>query len=1100
MKHRTSISAFTSLLLLLGLILPAATLAKDPVPPGSVVSSSGRVLPPLPPDTLQPTIHAEMLAEESTLSFAFESGGSPTIALGGDGKPASSERVSAGSLSAQSLPNGLRKEVFGFLPYWMLSDTALADLNYNLLSTIAYFSVGANKNGDLVVGSAVSPSTGWAGWTSSRMTQVINQAHTSGVRVVLTVTMMAWDSTSAANQATLLTTPAKRARLIGQIVDAVGRRSADGVNLDFEPLATSLRGPYVAFVKELKAGLVAAGVGDYLTVSVMASAATWATGYDIPGLTAADAADALFVMGYDYNWSGSSRAGGVAPVQSPYTIDVDGTMRDFLAEASGAKLIWGVPYYGRTWPTTTNKLNAQTVGGGSKAYYYTGHLAQANQYGRRWDDVGKVPWYRYWDGAAGNWVEGYYDDVESLGVKYDLINARGLAGTGMWTLLMDQGADELWRLLADKFVDDSAPPVGGITLLPEVVDGQSVEVSWNAIDYASGVRDYTVQVRRVGGSWETWLSGTKATSAWYTASPGTYEFRVRAVDWKGNAQAWVSVPAAPASVAPDAFATVVTPTLYVRSGPGTGYGIVTSAANGDHVFVLDGPTSANGYDWYRVQYGFAEWPAAGYPHIGWMAAASGATPYLAPARPPTITTVDPAVTVLSATTRFSPNGDGKRDSANVKYSLSAPADSVVVDVLDSHGSAVRTMDLGAQSAGNHRHIWDGRTGGGTWVAEGTYLLRVTATVSGTAHVAPAMEPSASVLAKYGTRADVTPPTIRAVDPIAGARMVSAGNAVRLTFSEPVKGAGSSNVQLRLGDGTVLPASIVAQQRGRKLIVQPDAPLPAATRVKVWIGHGAHDRVGNPLAATSWSFVTAPGVGYRPTRRVVVKAGAHTAFRIAGGGALSDGITGFFGSTSGAKVSHRGRLPNLPGRWLYVADGAFADHWLRESPRDHLKGVSERTSLPASTRITVRPGTQTGYRFDSSGAVTATRRATLGAVSGANVDARAIINGRVYLAVVNGIWAGYWLPETPLAFMRGKVDRIGLASLPRLDFAAGTYTGYRYSSSGAVTGTVTATLPRASGANAKAWAIINGIPHFRILNGIWADTWVPETAGITLHAG
>ena len=121
-------------------------------------------------------------------------------------------------------------------------------------------------------------------------------------------------------------------------------------------------------------------MGDYLTVCVMAGAATWATGYDVAGLTAAGAADGLFVMGYDFHWSGSSRAGGVAPIQSPYTMDVAGAMADFLNETSAAKLIWGVPYYGRTWPTSSSALNATTLGGGSKSYTYTGHLAQAAQY------------------------------------------------------------------------------------------------------------------------------------------------------------------------------------------------------------------------------------------------------------------------------------------------------------------------------------------------------------------------------------------------------------------------------------------------------------------------------------------------------------------------------------------------------------------------------------------------------------------------------------------------------------------------------------------------------------------------------------------------
>ena len=516
------------------------------------------------------------------------------------------------------------------------------------------------------------------------------------------------------------------------------------------------------------------------------------------------------------------------------------------------------------------------------------------------------------------------------------------------------------------------------------------------------------------------------------------------------------------------------------------------------VFVLDGPTTANGYDWYRVQYGFAEWPAAGYPRIGWMAVASGTTPYLAPAQAPTVTTVEPFVTVVSATPRFSPNADGRRDSARVRYTLEASVDSVTLDVLDSAGTLVRSVDLGAQDAGVHRAWWDGAIDGGGAAPEGTYLLRVSASAGGTVHAAPAAVPNPTALAAFGTLVDLTPPDIAAADPAAGARMVSAGTAIRLTFSERVKGVGSGHVQLRLADGTPLPASNLVRRWGRKLILKPDEPLPGATSVRVWFGDGVVDRAGNPMAPTSWSFVTAPGVGYLPARRVVMQAGAHTAYHIADGGALSAEITAHFGSTVGAKVSHRGRLPNLPGRWLYVANGALADHWVRESPSDHLRGVSERKALPSSTRMTVRAGTQTGYRFDSSGAVTATRRATLGTVSGANINARAVINGRVYLAVVNGIWAGYWLPETRLAYLPGKVDRIGLASLPRLDFAAGTYTGYRYSSTGAVTATVTATLPRASGANAKAWAIINGIPHFLVSNGIWANTWVPETAGVTLH--
>ena len=40
------------------------------------------------------------------------------------------------------------------------------------------------------------------------------------------------------------------------------------MNLDFEPVSTTLRDRYTSFVSQLKAGLVTAGVGSYLTVKL----------------------------------------------------------------------------------------------------------------------------------------------------------------------------------------------------------------------------------------------------------------------------------------------------------------------------------------------------------------------------------------------------------------------------------------------------------------------------------------------------------------------------------------------------------------------------------------------------------------------------------------------------------------------------------------------------------------------------------------------------------------------------------------------------------------------------------------------------------------
>jgi spore germination protein YaaH len=359
-----------------------------------------------------------------------------------------------GQGGVSALPNGLFREVFGYLPYWMLDSASLANLDYGLVSTIAYFSVGAQSNGSLLKLDAEGDATvGWSGWTSSSMTEVIDAAHRRGVKVVLTVTMMAWGNNYDA-MTSLLTNASNRSRLASEIASAVKARNADGVNLDFEPVPASLESEYTRLVREVKARLISTGAGSHLTVATMAGAASsWSThGYDVVGLTAAGAADALMVMAYDFHWSGSRYAGGVAPIASNYVYDVSDALRDHLAVVPASKLIWGIPYYGREWSTSSDSVNATTTTTlKSAAGYYTLHRAKAATHGRRWHPLERVPWYAFRDATHGTWVQGYYDDPASLTAKYDLVNVRDLRGVGIWHLLMDGPRRELWHTLETNF-------------------------------------------------------------------------------------------------------------------------------------------------------------------------------------------------------------------------------------------------------------------------------------------------------------------------------------------------------------------------------------------------------------------------------------------------------------------------------------------------------------------------------------------------------------------------------------------------------------------------------------------------------------------------
>jgi spore germination protein YaaH len=451
-RRRSALSALLAVTSIVTSISPAA--ATDPTEPPAPSTEAT-------PETSSRTVHAEMLAEHAADAVEFTPGGTPAAL---DSSTTGGTTTSDGQGAIASLPNHLRREVFGYLPYWAANATQLQNLDYSLVSTIAYFSVGARANGTLAKTSGGAPTAGWAGWNSAAMTDVISKAHARGVKVVLTVTMMAWDH-DYADFRTLLLSSTNRARLARDIANAVKARNADGVNLDFEPMPDSLETQYTAFVRRVRAELGAVGAGSYLTVAATGGAASWNEGYELVdnadanshSLVSAGGAHAIMVMAYDFNWSGSARAGGVAPIDSPYILDSREAMAAYLAKVPANQLIWGVPYYGRSWTTTGSALNGVTCAsaGGCQAASWASAYVDARQAaadrGRLWDSVGRVPWYRYVSATYDTYVQGYYDDSRSLGVKYDLVKARDLRGVGIWHLLMDGSRTELWSRLAEEF-------------------------------------------------------------------------------------------------------------------------------------------------------------------------------------------------------------------------------------------------------------------------------------------------------------------------------------------------------------------------------------------------------------------------------------------------------------------------------------------------------------------------------------------------------------------------------------------------------------------------------------------------------------------------
>ena len=770
----------------------------DPAPGGVPVATPAEGTLPAGPHQVDPgpsiayeetVAHAGRtyrFAPGAAVSVPFRSrpsaGASPRGAAGSSLRGAADSSLRAASGVSAAAAAGLRREVYGFLPYWELADPDMR-LDYASLSTIAYFSVAAAADGSLVTNNADgSVTSGWAGWTSQAMTDVINAAHASGVRIDLTVTLFAWTSSQAKSQAALLGSPTARSQLVAALVSAVVGRGADGVNLDIEPLVSGHEDDLVAFVRELRSALDGAGPGRRIIVDVLGSTEN----YPHDDLVAPGAADALLVMGYDYRTAGASYAGSISPlVGNGY--DLTDTVNAYLARVPASKVILGIPYYGRAWSTVSDALHARTQSSSKNGYSATAVYALAaslaEENGRRWDDTEQVPWTAYrrsaCDTCPESWRELYYDDVESLRMKYALADSHDLAGVGIWALGYDGTRPELAALLRETFggpAVDTTPPKPSLALVPAAAPDEGIVVSWSATD-ASGIATYDVQVATGGGTWADWLVGTMTTSeVWPGRTGAGYAFRVRATDAAGNVSGWTTEDARTTvtALAKGGFVRVVASSVALRAAPSTTAKKLATVRSGDVLLVTAGPRSARGASWVQVSGPIATWPVvAAVRTKAWIAVRQGSTVLASVSRRPWTTVVAAGFAGYSfdgvgsaslgpagaAHRAFSPGTGGHRPRLTVTWRGRVAMTGVSARIRRTDGSVVGSVALGSLPAGTRSWTWDG-TVAGSIVPDGTYLIQLLGKGGRTTYRAPSARPATPAqVERFGVTVDTVPPTL-----------------------------------------------------------------------------------------------------------------------------------------------------------------------------------------------------------------------------------------------------------------------------------------------------------------------------------------------------
>jgi hypothetical protein len=392
-------------------------------------------------------------------------GDTPTGPAGGStGGSTTAEPTATPRPTARPIPG---HEVYGYIPYWEMDSGIASHVADTDLSTIALFSVTVRRDGTIN-----TSARGYKKIIDTVGKQLVRDAHDRGVR-----SEVVFSSFGAKRNERFFGGPiAIQDAAIEALVAFAKARSFDGINVDVETLDRSLLPAYGAFIsrlrdrlrEEMPKGQVSAATGANVIGSEMAAAA------------AAAGADRIFLMGYDYHWSGSD-PGASAPLDRR-----DGDEKDLvwsldMYEALGVpvdRTLLGLPFYGMTWPVSGPEIGAPRTGRGTAwvPADNRGFLRKPPVEPQR-DEIEGVDVYivptdpgaaappptpTLEPGASvdpgaspstGAWRAIYVDSPETLTPKLRLANDRGLAGVGFWAIGMERGLPG-YQALIDAFRRD----------------------------------------------------------------------------------------------------------------------------------------------------------------------------------------------------------------------------------------------------------------------------------------------------------------------------------------------------------------------------------------------------------------------------------------------------------------------------------------------------------------------------------------------------------------------------------------------------------------------------------------------------------------------
>ena len=291
------------------------------------------------------------------------------------------------------------------------------------------------------------------------------KAANPSLKTMISIGGWTWSENFAAAAAT----DASRKAFASSCVTFMKQYGFDGIDIDWEyPVSGGLNAGtpadkqnYTALLREFRTELNAEEAKDSRTYSL--SIAAPAGPSIIPNLESAKIGgvlDWMNLMSYDFHGSWDSITGHNAPMtvgpkDTAAGFSITDAVDSYLKTGfPAAKLVLGVPFYGRGW---------ENVGPNASGLYQSGTAASVGTWEkgvfdysdiksnylpsmtRSWDASAQVP-YLY-DPARRLWIS--YDDAQSMKIKADYIKAKGLGGAMIWEITGDRSQELLDTLVSN---------------------------------------------------------------------------------------------------------------------------------------------------------------------------------------------------------------------------------------------------------------------------------------------------------------------------------------------------------------------------------------------------------------------------------------------------------------------------------------------------------------------------------------------------------------------------------------------------------------------------------------------------------------------------